>query len=538
MSKIYKIINYIFMFFMAILLFGGIFINTSEIQRVPAVYLLFGTIITSIVIFSIYYIYQKKISKIKITKKREIKFLVIISIILIFLLVMSAYLLRNDGRNGAYAWDFRIAIGYLNNFVSPEKFNSIDKVEFLDYRTLYFGIDGVVLLLIPIYKIFRLLGLNNILLPGIIVNVTFIYISLLCSYFIVRKLFSKKQAIFFLSISVLFTPIFLYSSIFYSDTLSMPFILAIITIYLYKKDNLSWPYLIIIGILTAIGCYVKMTVLFALIGIIFDMIKKINKETIFNVSKTMVAYIITMLMFKFIFIPILPPSLENNHRLGAHHYMMTGLLEDKKLFTEGDQNISIYGVFNFHDLLYSLFGEKGEEMVNQELNPVYSVLATTNIPKEERNKMNDERTIERLKSKSIIYWTKFFYLKYIETWADGSMYAPLKLSRGGIDENLLSDFVRIDGKYFNYYYYLAHYIHMSLILFIFLGLLFSLKKGSIDELNIIKLSILLLILFLLIWETRSRYILNYSLLLYILIIPGLDSLYKIVTKNNHIKEQR
>ena len=168
MSKIYKIINYIFMFFMAILLFGGIFINTSEIQRVPAVYLLFGTIITSIVIFSIYYIYQKKISKIKITKKREIKFLVIISIILIFLLVMSAYLLRNDGRNGAYAWDFRIAIGYLNNFVSPEKFNSIDKVEFLDYRTLYFGIDGVVLLLIPIYKIFRLLGLNNILLPGII----------------------------------------------------------------------------------------------------------------------------------------------------------------------------------------------------------------------------------------------------------------------------------------------------------------------------------------------------------------------------------
>ena len=187
MKRIYKIGNYVFFIFMGILLLGGICLNTSQIERVPLINLLIGTSVVTILLFLIYLIYQKLTSKKIITKKKEIIIVVVISIILISLLSVTAYLLRNYGTsdfdfNNNYEWDFKVAVGYINSVVDKKDLSSANFLEYLNYRTIYSNLDGIIMVVMPIYYIFRAFGVTSLILPGIVVNIIFIYLSLLFSY--------------------------------------------------------------------------------------------------------------------------------------------------------------------------------------------------------------------------------------------------------------------------------------------------------------------------------------------------------------------
>lgn len=112
---------------------------------------------------------------------------------------------------------------------------------------------------------------------------------------------------------------------------------------------------------------------------------------------------------------------------------------------------------------------------------------------------------------------KHLYFKSILTFADGTYYIPLKVSLFPLQkENIFLDIFSMDGKYFTIYFYIAQGIHMVILLLSIYSVYLNCKENNKKDI-LFTVPILCLFLLLLVWETRSRYVLNYSLLLYILV---------------------
>lgn len=538
---IVRVIKCVFLFLMFILLLGGLFKNTSQIMRIDSTSMLFGFIIFTIILFFFYFVYRKIMKKINLTKKLELEIIVIASIPILIFLILSGYLLRNYGdsdleHHNLYEWDLRIAIGYTNTLVKSNDFTTNKAKEYVDYVKLYSNSSGVVMMLFPIYKIYNLLGGKSLLLPGITLNIICIYLSFLLAYAVARKIFDKENALFYFLIIPLFTPLFINASVFWSDTLSMPFLLGILAIFLYNQDKMlklnkkSLFVFILIGILTAIGSQIKMTVILMTMGIFSYLLIKNLKNTIVFLGEFLLSFGVVIVVIKIFVMPTLFPYSNGDLKLHYTHYIMMGLAEENKSrFEEGQKNIKLYGTYNINYVYYSLFGNEAEKIKRRTWSSsdrYYSVIAKSKSTSKERSKREVAIISKILKERNFRQHINFFYSKYIQTWADGSMYLPIKVTRGYESENFLGDIVRVNGPYFDYYYFLAHYIHMALIFFVFMGCVSGLIKEENDKLFIIKISILLLMCLLSIWETRSRYIMNNLLLLYMLAIPGFNFIYR------------
>lgn len=68
-----------------------------------------------------------------------------------------------------------------------------------------------------------------------------------------------------------------------------------------------------------------------------------------------------------------------------------------------------------------------------------------------------------------------------------------------------------DGKYYRIVFYYCQIFHFTMLLGIIVSIGYSIKNGRKEKaiISISKLSIFGLLIFLLLWETRSRYMLNF-----------------------------
>ena len=98
-------------------------------------------------------------------------------------------------------------------------------------------------------------------------------------------------------------------------------------------------------------------------------------------------------------------------------------------------------------------------------------------------------------------------LKY--AWTDGTYFASDKVERQPVNRTILHEFVLKDGKYVKYYKYIPQVMHMSMLIFILIGVINIINnKDFKNKNNIIYICMLGFIVFLLIWENRSRYVLT------------------------------
>lgn len=145
---------------------------------------------------------------------------------------------------------------------------------------IYFQVISVnrflVVYLSSIYKVFNIFNITNQYLPYILTNVISIYVSFVCMYFIIRKLYNKKIALFMYGSCIFLTPIFMYIPIAYTDIISMPFILIAILLYLkfkdMKKTKQKIIFILLLCFIIFIGSQFKMTVIFVVFGFLIDII--------------------------------------------------------------------------------------------------------------------------------------------------------------------------------------------------------------------------------------------------------------------------
>ena len=153
------------------------------------------------------------------------------------------------------------------------------------------------------------------------------------------------------------------------------------------------------------------------------------------------------------------------------------------------------------------------------------------------NSYSEKREADRLKINEIMRnytcndFIKHLTVKLKYAWTDGTYYAPAKLSRNPVNKNVIHECILNDGKYSNVYKYFPQVMHLALLILIIFSCIKLIKEKDYTSYKyILSISMVGIIVFLLIWENRSRYILTMFPIYLALAIDGIDYIGKKITK--------
>lgn len=328
-----------------------------------------------------------------------------------------------------------------------------------------------------IFKFFYIIGIKNHFLElGILINIMMIDASIIYTYRLIHKVNPKTSKIFLIFI-LLSSPLLFYIPIFYTDTMSLPFAIASIY-YLYKYLYESQKKLsaVLAGVWIGVGALIKPTVLIigvAVLIFLFLRKKKINYYLFFSLF---LIPIITVLIGQKIFINhYFDKEYMEHNKLPTAHYILIGLEES--------------GGFN---------RERYTEINEVENQKEREIIAKNNLKK---------RIQEMIKKKEII---PFYNRKIAFTWTDGTFFAFEKLHREPFHTNF-TKYVYSNENNDILYWTFSNTEWIIVLVLIILGIVFQkYLPEKLQEIQMLSnISIVGIILFLLMWETRSRYLVNY-----------------------------
>ena len=478
-----KVISWLFFIASAIILFSIIFIDGGDFStnfNYPAVSVVIGLALAAIAIIVFRKINQKKSRSLPI--KWEI--VIVLAFMLVFLL-FGIYIIRTLWVHPD--WDFGELYRAAINKVTQDSFGA-----------QYEYISRFPFQLFLIYMFVAVLRLTiSFLNPHtalMLLNLAFILGTILLFYFSIRKMFNSKTAAFSLVLFLIFSPILLYVPIFYSDTISMFFVMACfyLSLHLCDKSLKIAPRIILsllFGLLLFCGFQVKATtaILTIALAIFVLLIKERPSPKLVAISFSCIAFV--FIPPTLVFSSIRQSKVDASLEIPKAHWVMMGLKD--------------YGQFNITD---------------------YADITLAN-----QDASSDVQIAEikaRLENYGFWGYGGFLLKKLSYTWGDGTYFVSEKLSRSpSHPDSAIYQFVAKDGQNFKIYNVIMNGAQVMLLATIVVGAFLSRKDRSI--IMVVKLSILGLTLFLLIWETRSRYLINYLPVLFICFIYSLDQISKI-----------
>jgi integral membrane protein (TIGR03766 family) len=393
-----------------------------------------------------------------------------------------------------------------------------------DVPSEYFSIypNNLLLLFIEraIYKLNEMSGSGiDLYFLLVVVNTICIDVSLYLVYIITKKIFSLKTAVYALMLGLLllgFTP---WLSAVYTDTLSLPIGLLIFALYLKIKAE-SRPialalYSICIGVLVCGGFLLKPSATFVMIAIVLIELFLCNYKLLLKHTKKMltlgcvltgigVGFINTHVFYNYLLARQTLVPYDASQNFPYTHWMMMGLKETEYRGQPG-------------------FGRHTRE----------DFLITFELPnKTARIQKNLSVIKERLQNFGLIGYGNFIWNKSIWILGDGTFY----LGNEGIlsdvsDDEGVSQFVQNivypSGKYYGYYVYFLQ-TSWLIVLFTLAFAVFCLKEYANKDFFIISCTILGTIAFILLFEGRSRYLLNNLGFFIIIASLGLEKVLALV----------
>ena len=349
------------------------------------------------------------------------------------------------------------------------------------------------------YKLANLIGFYNYDLIGTMFNMFCIDLAAVFTFLTVKKAFnSYNKGIFALIIFTTISPIFIYTCIYYTDTLSMFFAPLMIYVFLFIKNeenikkNIAFS--LLLGAITVIGMMLKMTVIIVLIAIIIRLIFSSTNAmhkiiTIFSI----IVIMICMLLCKSFVTKKLYERYDINkeEQIPYTHWVMMGL--------KGN------GGYNEEDFQYTKSFKTKEEKTTANIaeiqNRISNIVETKNF--------------------------KFIMNKFLYVWGDGTYFCLNKVVyKFGDTKTALIHFQ--DSWKVKTYLNLAQIRHISMLLLILISYFIFIKRKNGDnkkDVEIIsKLIIMGMVTFFMIWEARSRYLVNFIPILIICEIYGIDNI--------------
>ncbi len=474
-----KTMSVLFTIFFTIMLLSTIFFNKTLDIQYEMSKMIIWPIIGFAIIFALYKI-------LKNTKFLEViyKYKIIIFILLIVVQVAIAYFTY-----ASIGWDCGTVVKESVNLFEGKGLE--DPMYLAKYQN-NMAIISIFKILYGFGSIFMQMNTANYLLIDVLFNIVLINIAAVATFKTCEKLFGKNGAMLsalFIIPFIILTP---YRIVPYTDTYSQAFPILVFYLFIKTREDSKLNPLryFLIGLLITIGYYIKPTAVIIGIAILMIQIlsiKSVNKE---NVIKTVKKALIVILGIVIAFSANLFFKNKNfgeyitkqdyiDNEVPATHFIMMGL-----------NNVgNKYGMFYDQDCL-----------------------ATENTIGLENKKALNIRVIkQRLKDYGIFGYAKFLYGKAIRVMGDGTFYYKREGSFFTTEPYNNSQIAKNYRDWEIENRKSSRDFIQALWILIFIGLIFSSNKNfeNTDNEAIAKLAIIGIVLFLLIFEARSRYLVNH-----------------------------
>lgn len=347
---------------------------------------------------------------------------------------------------------------------------------------------------------------------SIIINILIFDTGIFMLSRLAKALWDEQRALYIMIICFLFLPYYLYMPCVYTDTFSFPFIIAAL-LFLHrsfeeKRSKLNKVCSTIgAGICLGIGFKLKGTLIVILIAILVFYFMKCN-------LKMMVHRMVVFLFGVALLVGISNLVLSNvgivtekeleRYEFPATHWIMMGL--------------GGIGGYSQQMVDYTISSGDYEEKKEASIRKIKEQLADYGVT----------GLMEHLTDKATY-----------RIWGDGTYAAGDYATRGPVRRNILHEFLSTDGKYYNYYLYYSQCFHIALLLGVLLSIYKGVSKAKITWSDLFEIILFGMTLFLLIWESNSRYLLSFSPFIFMVAINGMDNYKNIelrVLKNYFIKD--
>jgi hypothetical protein len=127
----------------------------------------------------------------------------------------------------------------------------------------------------------------------------------------------------------------------------------------------------------------------------------------------------------------------------------------------------------------------------------------------------------RLHNYGLMGIARLFSTKNLFTWGDGTYFAPVKLDRGAKYTAMHSYLLPMKSNQNYVYIYFCQIVNLSLLSLILLSGWRQLRNRQITLISVCALSLFGLGVFLLVWEARSRYLINFAPMILLCSLDGL-----------------
>lgn len=454
----YKCIAYIAIIAMLTVIIFNNFFNAEPLKNNIIQLLFVGIFIVGFIVLNKYIL-----NKTTTTVNR-----VIISICLVIFLVLEIISVINFKveRN----WDFKWVMDTAEDLA---KSGGTDKLNY--FRIFPNNIGALTILTVAM----QLSAGNEI--GAYIANVIFVFLAAVFAMLSAKKIGGYKLAINTLLIMLLCSPIYLYTPIVYTDTLSIFIPVATLYIWLLSKETKStkkkYIYWIILSILAVIGYTLKPVAMIVYIAIIIENILT-KRKYIKQLAVSVIIFIVLLMGYNIAEEKLI---IKNSPWTYPYtHWLMMGLNTPE---SEGGTSIG-WGAYSADDNEYT------------------GIQSTVEAKKE----ANIIKIKERLNNFGLSGYIKFLFNKFKYVWNDGTYYVFNKIGWGTINkDSFLYDYV-IGEKSQNTIKPFLNCLHEFTMLMILVAIIVHIKMKEDDSIRVMGISMVGIAIFLLIWEARSRYI--------------------------------
>ncbi len=389
------------------------------------------------------------------------------------------------------------------NFVPITDASHIDKICYnfvTGNEDLYAGLDiyhrnylerysnqwGIFLAQSFIYKLsYMLTGeVHRTLLP--LVNVILMQVSYFLTYKIAGLVFHRKKQVIMSVIVLTACPVlYVYSCVFYTDTLSMPLMLSAIYFGILavnvKTRKSAALYIALSSVSTAIGYLIKGNI--AILAVAF-LIYMLFKSGIKRFMTYLVAIILSF---------VIATS-------GISSVM-------KQTGAVTDEGVEKYSFPVTHWVMMGLYGRGGYN--DEEFRYTFFIEG-----KDAKREANIEVIKNRLSDMGVSGFLMHLVKKINYTWYGGAYQSTTQFLKS--EQDSITSFFENSGVYRVW----CFLFQSSLILLMLCSFVSGAVNKKTNEMALLRLAQLGLFLFLLIWETRSRYMLNLLPMYIIIAVDG------------------
>lgn len=372
-----------------------------------------------------------------------------------------------------------------------------------DYMARYPNNFTIMLILALFYRAaYLIFGYIPRMLPTVM-NVFAINLSLLFTVLIAKQIRGRRRALFVLCLLALFAPYYSYIPFYYTDTLSMPF--GMLGLYLYvlalKTDDAhkikKYAMLVIAGMVIFVGFKIKGSLIVVIAAaVVYALLKCRWKEFACVALALILGFGSFFAAFKVGYNAVGLVSEEQAEQLEYPytHWVMMGL-KGVGGYNRGDSRFTS-----------QIDGRENKQEANIEV-----------IKERLKTYLKEHKLTDHLIKKSVWMWSDGTYYIHGHIW-------------NYVNRSFLHEIFLIDGKYYHLFYCYSNAYQLVLLLMMAVSLLFGALRPKIDFSVLLKLIAFAIFLFLLIWEGRSRYLFNLTPVFILIAADGIAQTTGIIPK--------